>query len=226
MRCNEVIKKLKAMADPIMAEYKYNRGCRAQICYGIKVCDLRKIAAAIGKDHPLALELFDSGIHEARKLASMIDDPQLVTRDQMEKWVAAFDSWDVCDCCCSSLFVKTRYACTKALEWSRRNEEYVKRAAFALMAHLVFHDKSAEDELFEQFFPAIKSGAMDDRHFVKKAVNWSLRQIGKRNKDLNKKAIKLADEILKFDSKNAQWIAAHALRELTGPTINILGYPR
>ena len=226
MRYDDLIKKLEAMADPAIADYKYKRGCRAQNCYGIKVSDLRKIARDTGIDHPLALELFDSGIHEARKLASMIDDPQLVTRDQMEKWVAAFDSWDVCDCCCSSLFVKTRYACTKALEWSRRNEEYVKRAAFALMAHLVFHDKSAEDELFEQFFPAIKSGAMDDRHFVKKAVNWSLRQIGKRNKNLNKKAIKLAKEILIFESKNAHWIAAHALRELTGSKINILGYPR
>lgn len=112
------------------------------------------------------------------------------------------------------------------LEWSKRNEEYVKRAAFALMAHLVFHNKTAGDEIFEQFFPAIKRGAMDDRHFVKKAVNWSLRQIGKRNQNLNKKTIKLAGEILKLESKNAQWIAAHALRELTGPKINILGYPR
>ena len=226
MRCDDLIKQLEAMADPSIADYKYKRGCRAQNCYGIKVGDLRKIARGTGLDHPLALELFDSGINEARKLASMIDDPQQVTRDQMEKWAAAFDSWDVCDCCCSSLFVKTRYACTKALEWSRRNEEYVKRAAFALMAHLVFHDKTAGDEMFEQFFPAIKRGALDDRHFVKKAVNWSLRQIGKRNKDLNKKAIKLAGAILKLESKTAQWIAAHALRELTGPKINILGYPR
>ena len=226
MRRDEVVKKLKAMADPVMAEYKYNRGCRAPICYGIKVSDLRKLAAAIGKDHPLALELFDSGIHEARKLASMIDDPQQVTRAQMEKWAAAFDSWDVCDCCCSSLFVKTQYACTKALEWNRRSEEYVKRAASALMAHLVFHDKVAGDETFEQFFPAIKRGAMDDRHYVKKAVNWSLRQIGKRNERLNNKAIKLAGEILKIESKPAQWVAAHALRELTAPKINILGYPR
>jgi len=226
MRCDEVVKKLNAMADPAIAEYKYKRGCRAQICYGIKVSDLRKIAAAIGKNHPLALELFDTGIHEARKLASMIDDPQQVTRTQMEKWAVAFDSWDLCDCCCSSLFVKTPYACTKALEWSRRNEEYVKRAAFALMAHLVFRDKSAGDDMFEQFFPAIKRGALDDRHFVKKAVNWSLRQIGKRNLSLNKKAIKLAGQILKIESKTAHWIAAHALRELTGPKINILGYPR
>jgi 3-methyladenine DNA glycosylase AlkD len=226
MRCEDVIKKLAAMSDPAVVDLKSKRGSRAQNSYGVKASDLRTIARDIGTNHTLALELFSSGIHEARKLASMIDNPQKVTRAQMEEWAAAFDSWDVCDCCCSSLFVKTQFAYTKAMEWSRRNEEYVKRAAFAMMAHLVFYDKSADDKKFEQFFPAIKGGAIDDRNFVKKAVNWSLRQIGKRNIDLNKKAIKLASEILKIESKSAQWVAAHALRELTAPKVNILGYPR
>ena len=226
MGCDKVIKKLEAMSDPIIAGFKHKRGSKAQNSYGVKVKDLRIIAGDIGVNHRLALELFNTGIHEARKLASMIDDPQKVTRAQMEDWAAAFDSWDVCDCCCSSLFVKTQFAYAKALEWSRRDEEYVKRAAFALMAHLVFYDKVAVDKKFEQFFPAIKREAVDDRNFVKKAVNWSLRQIGKRNKNLNKKAIKLAGEIQKIESKSAQWVAAHALRELTGPKVNILGYPR
>lgn len=226
MRCDDVIKKLATMSDPAIVDLKSKRGSRAQNSYGIKTSDLRTIARAIGTNHTLALDLFSSGIHEARKLASLIDNPQKVTRAQMEEWAGAFDSWDVCDCCCSSLFVKTQYAYTKAIEWSRRNQEYVKRAAFAMMAHLVFYDKYADDKKFEQFFPAIKGGAIDGRNFVKKAVNWSLRQIGKRNLYLNKKAIKLAGEIQKIESKNAQWVAAHALRELTGPNINILGYPR
>ena len=222
----EIIKKLETMSDPAIVDLKSKRGSRAQNSYGVKVRDLRTIARDIGINHSLALELFRTGIHEARKLASMIDNPQEVTGAQMEEWAGAFDSWDVCDCCCNSLFVKTQFAYTKALEWSRRNEEYVKRAAFAMMAHLVFYDKFADDKKFEQFFPAIKGGAIDDRNFVKKAVNWSLRQIGKRNLALNKKAIKLAGAIQKIESKNAQWVASHALRELTGPNINILGYPR
>jgi 3-methyladenine DNA glycosylase AlkD len=158
--------------------------------------------------------LWESGIHEARILASFVDDPRLVSERQMELWVRDFDSWDVCDQCCSALFDKTPFAYSKAAEWGRREEEFVKRAGFALMAALSVHDKKAADAAFLAFLPIIKKGAADERNFVKKAVNWALRQIGKRNLSLNKAAIRAADEISKMGPKSARWIASDALREL------------
>ena len=137
----------------------------------------------------------------------------------METWVKDFDSWDVCDQVCSNLFDKTPFAYRKAIEWSKREEEFVKRAGFVLMATLSVHDKKADNKKFEQFFPIIKRESNDNRNFVKKAVNWALRQIGKRNLSLNKKAIKTAKEIQKMDSKSARWIASDALRELTSEKI-------
>ena len=226
MNPSQILTQLKEMANPQIAEYKLKHGSLAKNSYGIMVKDLRKMAKEIGTNHLLALKLFKLNIHEAKKLASMIDDPQKVTESQMETWVKKFDSWDICDCCCSSLFVKTNFAYTKALEWNKRKDEYEKRAAFTLMAHLVFHDKIGMDSKFEQFFPIILCESTDKRNFVKKAVNWALRQIGKRNVNLNKKAIAVANEILKIDSKSAQWIANNALHELTGDKINILNYPR
>ena len=214
------------MANPQVVDYKLNHGSLAKNSFGIMVKDLRKMAKEIGIDHSLALKLFKSDIHEAKKLASMIDDPAKVTESQMETWVKKFDSWDICDCCCSSLFVKTNFAYTKALEWNKRENEYEKRAAFTLMAHLVFHDKISTDSKFEQFFPIIIRESTDERNFVKKAVNWALRQIGKRNDRLNKKAITVAKIIKTIDSKSAQWIGNNALNELTKKGINILGYPR
>jgi 3-methyladenine DNA glycosylase AlkD len=226
MNCSEILQQLKLRSNPQVAEYKLRHGSLAKNSLGIMVKDLRKTAKEIGKNHRLALKLFQSDIHEARKLACMIADPKKATESQMEAWVKKFDSWDLCDCCCSSLFVKTDFAFAKALEWSSRKEEYVKRAAFTLMAHLVFNDKTSKNSKFEQFFPLIIRESVDQRNFVKKAVNWALRQIGKRNVTLNKKAIAIAKKILEIDSKSAQWIAVNALRELTKKNINILGYPR
>lgn len=162
-----------------------------------------------------ALKLWKSGIHEARLLAGLVDNPQQVTEDQMEGWVKDFNSWDICDQVCSNLFDRTSFAYGKVLEWTSRDEEYVKRAGYALMAVLAVHDKKAGDEVFLAFLPIIKAGATDERNFVKKAVNWALRQIGKRNANLNKVAIKVAEEIHSIDSKSARWIASDALRELT-----------
>jgi 3-methyladenine DNA glycosylase AlkD len=226
MNYPEILKQLKKMADPEIADAKRRRGSLAKNRYGIRVKDLRIMAKEIGTSHSLALKLYKSGIHEAKKLASMIDDPKAVTESQMEIWVKKFDSWDVCDCCCSSLFVKTPFAYKKVFAWSKRKKEYEKRAAFTLMAHLVFHDKTSNNNRFEKFFPVIKRESIDERNFVKKAVNWALRQIGKRNVKLNRKAIALAQEIQKLDSKSAQWVANNALNELTREGINILGYPR
>ncbi|MDY6793562.1 MAG: DNA alkylation repair protein [Thermodesulfobacteriota bacterium] len=226
MNYSEVLKQLKKLSNPEIAKAKRNRGSLAKNAYGIMVKDLKILAKGIGTNHFLALNLFKSGIHEAKKLASMIDEPAKVTEFQMEAWVKKFDSWDICDCCCSSLFVKTPFACKKIFEWCNRKREYEKRAAFSLMAHLVFHDKISSDNKFERFFPIIKQESTDERNFVKKAVNWALRQIGKRNINLNKKAIATAEEIKRLNSKSAQWIANNALNELTKEKINILGYPR
>jgi 3-methyladenine DNA glycosylase AlkD len=145
----------------------------------------------------------------------LIDLPEEVTENQMERWVRDFDSWDVCDQVCSNLFDQTKFAHKKAMDWSKRGEEFVKRAGFVLMATLSVHDKKGEDKKFLKFLPLIKGEARDERNFVKKAVNWALRQIGKRNRHLNQMAIETAKEIQGIDSKPAKWIASDAIRELT-----------
>jgi 3-methyladenine DNA glycosylase AlkD len=219
MQANQILKKLKSQANPQNVAGMTRFGINPQKTYGINLPVLRKMAKEIGRDHRLALKLWDSGIHEARILASMIDEAEKVSEKQMEKWVKDLDSWDVCDQVCSNLFDKTEFAYQKAFEWSKRKEEFIKRAGFVLMAALSVHDKEAKDKKFEQFFPIIKKEVDDKRNFVKKAVNWSLRQIGKRNSVLNKKAIVVAKEIQKMDFQSAKWIANDALRELKSEAI-------
>jgi 3-methyladenine DNA glycosylase AlkD len=175
---------------------------------------LRKMAKDIGRNQALALALWDSGIHEARILASMIAEPRLVSAELMEEWVNDFDSWDVCDQVCSNLFDKTPYAYHKAVQWCQQEREFVRRAGFVMMAELAVHDKKAPDEAFLQFFPLIKHYAGDERNFVKKAINWALRQIGKRNSHLRALAMDCAHEIQAMDSKSARWVARDALKEL------------
>jgi 3-methyladenine DNA glycosylase AlkD len=182
---------------------------------GVRVPDLRRLAKEIGTDHRLALALWRSGLHEARILSSMIDDPRQVTESQMESWAQDFDSWDLCDQCCGNLFDKTPFAYRKAIEWAGREEEFVKRAGFALMAWAAVHDKSADEAVFQEFLPIIERQAGDDRNFVKKAVNWSLRQIGKRNRRLHREALAAARRLAKSDARSARWIGADAVRELT-----------
>ncbi len=219
MEYNEVLRKLKALSNPKAVSGMARFGIRTVNAYGLSLPHLRAMAKRIGRDHELALQLWSSGIHEARILASMIDDPVRVTDEQMESWVKDFDSWDICDNCCGNLFDKTKFAYRKAIDWSRRPEEFVKRAGFALMAYLAVHDKLAANGTFEQFLPIIKREATDDRNFVRKSVNWALRQIGKRNLKLNRKAIVIAREIQRIDSKAAKWIASDALRELTSQAV-------
>jgi 3-methyladenine DNA glycosylase AlkD len=149
----------------------------------------------------------------------MIDEPEIVTEEQMEHWVKDLDYWEICDQCCMNLFERTIFAYQKAVEWSSRDEEFVKRAGFVLMAHLAVSDKKAKDNDFEMFLPLIIREASDNRNFVKKSVNWALRQIGKRNLNLNCKAIKTANDIQNIDSKSARWIASDAIRELTGEAV-------
>jgi len=185
----------------------------------VSIPNLREMAREIGKDHDLAQRLWASNIHEARILASIIDDPKVITEEQMDAWVKDFDSWDVCDQCIMNLFERTEFAYPKAVEWSSSEQEFIKRAGFVLMARLAVSDKKADDRQFEGFFPIIKREASDDRNQVKKAVNWGLRQIGKRNLNLNRMAIKAAREIQQMDSKGARWIASDAIRELTSEAV-------
>jgi len=219
MKVEEILNDLKTMANTKVVANMAKFGINSYNALGISIPQLRKIAKKIGKDHLLAQALWDSGIHEARILASFIDDPQLVTEQQMEEWVKQFDSWDVCDQVCGNLFDKTNYAYSKAHEWSKNEREFIKRAGFVLMADLAIHDKDANDDDFIRFLEVIKENSTDERNFVKKAVNWALRQIGKRNIVLNKKAIDTAKEIQKIESKSAKWIAQNAIKELTSNTI-------
>ena len=217
---SRIMGKLEALSDPGRAEAMAAwAGIKAHTLLGISIPNLRKIARETGRNHALAQELWVSGVHEARLVACMIDDPKLVTEDQLERWVMDFDSWDVCDQCCSNLFDKTVFAYQKVVEWSGRDEEYVRRAGFVLMATLAVHDKMAGDDVFLKFLPIIERGVTDERNFVRKAVNWALRQIGKRNRSLNGAAIRTAEVILRVDSKAARWVASDALRELRSPMV-------
>lgn len=219
LACENILKQLKSLSNPEAVAGMARFGIDSNNTYGISIPTLRKMARDSGKNHSLALKLWSSGIHEARLLAGMIDSPEDVTEEQMESWVKDFNSWDVCDQVCSNLFDKTDFAYKRAVEWSKREEEFVKRAGFVLMAALAVHDKSAKDEEFLTFLPIIKRESVDSRNFVKKAVNWALRQIGKRNINLNKEAIKTARGILDLNSKSAKWIASDAIRELTGEAV-------
>jgi 3-methyladenine DNA glycosylase AlkD len=214
----QTIARLKSLASPANVEGMARYAIQGGEMLGISMPTLRGIAKELKPNHTLALELWDSGIHEARILAGLIDDPAKVTEAQLEKWVADFDSWDVGDQV-SALIAQTPYVIQKIHEWSQRDEEFVKRAAFSLIAEISFYHKKMPDSEFEQFFPIIVGASTDERNFVKKAVNWALRNIGKRDKALNKRAIEVAREIQKIDSKAARWIAADAIRELTSEAI-------
>ena len=215
MTAEEIIDKLRSQANPKNVEGMARFGINPENTLGIPIPVLRKLAKEVGKNHSLAQELWDSGIHEVKILAAMVDDPKEVSAQQMDSWVKNFDSWDVCDQVCMNLFDKTPFSFDKAKEWTGKEDEFIRRAGFALMACLAVHDKTASDEKFLEFFPLIKKYATDDRNFVKKAVNWALRQIGKGRPKLLPKAIGLAKEIEKIDSKSAKWIAKDALRELS-----------
>ncbi len=219
MTTAEVIKELKKHYNPKNIEGMKRYGIKADKAFGLNAPTMYAIAKHIGKNHELALELWATGYHEARHIAAMIDDPKLVTKSQMNKWVKDFNSWDIVDGTCSNLFRKTPFAIEKILEWCERKEEYIRRAGFSLLCFVAVHDKKRDDKDFLQFFPLIKKHSIDERNFVKKAVNWALRTIGKRSKFLNKDALKLAKEIKELDSKSARWIANDAIRELINPKI-------
>ena len=214
MEAPRLLSVLRAHANPAnvagMARYGINRNGTL----GVPMPVLRKLAKEAGRSHALAAELWASGIHEARILATLIDDPERVTGRQMDRWVSDLDSWDVCDQACQNLFRYTPSAFAKAAQWARARREFVRRAGFSLMAGLAVKARIASDAQFETFFPLIAEAAVDGRNMVKKAVNWALRQIGKRNPALCAKAIALAEQIRNRDCRAARWVAADALREL------------
>ncbi|MDD5509821.1 MAG: DNA alkylation repair protein [Dehalococcoidales bacterium] len=215
----EALDRIKSMARPDQLDGMARYGMAVERRLGVSVPELRGLAKDLGRDHELALELWGTGIAEARLVAGMIDDPGKLTEAQMEEWVIGIDSWDVCDQVCMNLFEKVPLAWKKIIDWSEREEEFVKRAAFALIACLAWHDKKAADERFIELLPVIVRGATDERNFVKKAVNWALRNIGKRNSNLNRAAVKTAGEIQQIDSRAARWIAADTIRELESEAV-------
>ncbi len=219
MTLSEVLKTLESKHDPAAVRGMARFGITAAKAYGWSTPALKKLAREIGKDHDLAARLWSTGSLEARALAGLIGEKEKVSERQMDDWANDFDSWAVCDGACLNLFRYTPFAYKKCMEWSGRPEEFVKRGAFALMACLAVSDKTAGDRVFLRFLPVIKRHADDERNYVKKAVNWALRQIGKRNQRLNRAAIKAAQEIQRLDSPSARWIASDALRELRSTAV-------
>jgi 3-methyladenine DNA glycosylase AlkD len=217
MKPEQCLARLKALARPSQLTGMARYGMSVKNRLGVAIPDLRALAKEAKKDHALALALWKMGIADARILAGMVDEPEKVTSGQMDAWATDFDSWDVCDQVCMNLFDKTPFAWKKVVAWSKREEEFVRRAAFALVACLAWHDKTAPDEKFAAFLPLIKTAASDERNMVKKAVSWALRHIGKRNKNLHGLAVKAAEELRKSNSKSAQWIGSDALRDLASP---------
>ncbi|MCX6372099.1 MAG: DNA alkylation repair protein [Actinobacteria bacterium] len=225
-RLARVMDELAAQASEESRAGMARYGINVTDAFGVSVYELRRMAKGLGTDHELALALWDTGNHEARTLASMVDDPAAVTEAQMDEWAAAFDSWDVCDQVTSNLFDKTTFAYEKVREWSAAESEWVKRAAFATAAALAVQDKTAPDERFLAILELVRREAGDGRNFVKKAVNWALRNIGKRNAALHAAALDTAAAILAAPdalaaadrrdpaARSARWVARDALREL------------
>jgi len=217
--CEAVLCELKGFSDPALRSKMAYFGVRVPMAYGISAPVLHKFAKHIGKNHALAQELWASGIHEARILAALIGEAEKVTDAEMRRWARDFDSWDVVDSTCCYLYAHTKLAWKMAYAWSKRPEEYVKRAGFSLAAYLSYKDKEAPDERFLDFLKRIENEAHDERNFVRKAVNWALRNIGKRNVRLNREAIRAAERIRQQDSRAARWVAADALRELKSEAV-------
>ncbi|MCF6223735.1 MAG: DNA alkylation repair protein [Flavobacteriaceae bacterium] len=227
MLLNEILLELKSLSNPEIKAFKAKKyGINCDNSWGVYQKDLSALAKKIGKNTTLGIQLFETGNYDAQLLCAKICIPNEIPENLMGNWITFFNTWEICDSFCMQLFKYHPLAIKKALSWSQRTKEFEKRAGFVLMATYGFADKVASNEVFEQFFPFLIQHAQDDRIYVKKAINWALRQIGKRNIDLQKKAIITANLILKQDSKSAHWIAKNALKELQNKKINILDYPR
>ena len=211
----QLLHEFESLGNPVNVAGMARYGIRSAKVLGISVAVIRSRAKALGRNHDLAAALWKTGVMELRLLAALVDDPALVTEAQMEAWVREFDSWALCDGVCCVLFDRTAFAASKARAWVRRRDEYVRRAGFVLMAGLATHDKSAPDRLFLSFLPLIENRASDPRNLVRKAVNWALRGIGKRNLALNAAAVEVARRLVARDEASARWVGRDALAELT-----------
>jgi 3-methyladenine DNA glycosylase AlkD len=218
-RARDVVRTLDRLGDRSRLEGMARFGIDTTRAVGVTVAELRRLARDLGHDHELAAALWASGVHEGRLLASLVDEPAMVSEAQMEAWVAHLDSWDVCDGVCGNLFDRTPFALDKAVEWSTREPDFQKRAAFALMASAAVHRKDLPDAAFASLLPVIRAQAIDERNYVKKAVSWALRQIGKRSSGLNSQAVRTAEQIERIDSRAARWVARDALRELRSDAV-------
>jgi len=216
---NDIVAKLKSKANPDNLKGMARYGISTTNRLGVSIPELRKTAKELGKNHKLASQLWAKGIDETKILASMIGEEDKLTEVQCEKWVVDFNSWDVCDQVCMNLFRKMPFAGKKIKEWSKRKEEFVKRAAFSLIACVAVHYKEMPDGEFIKFFSVIKKASTDERNYVKKAVSWALRNIGKKNKNLNKEVIKFAQEMERVDCKSAKWIARNTLKDIQRKTV-------
>ena len=219
MDVREVVSELRSLGSPENVAGMARFGIVTKEAFGVPAAELKRVARDVKRSvddrHEFALKLWHTGIHDARAVAYLIDDPKRVTEDQMDAWAADFDNWAITDGTCGHLFCRTPLAYKKVREWSARDEELVKRAGIVLIAWLTVHDKKASDDVFAEFLPILEAHSGDDRNFVKKAVNWSLRQIGKRSPKLNELAIEAAGRIREQGTRSARWIASDALRELT-----------
>jgi len=212
---------LKKDARPAELAGMARFGINAEHRLGLSVPAMRRAARILGRDHALALALWDTGIPDARIVAGMVADPAKLTSRQMDRWVRDFSSWDVCDQVCASAFRGSPLAWRRVPVWARRRGEFVRRAAFALLATLAVHDREAGDERFVAMLALVEATAADERNYVKKAVSWALRTIGKRSRTLNTEAIRTATRIRQQDSCAARWIAADALRELGSEAVQL-----
>ncbi|MHA1345973.1 MAG: DNA alkylation repair protein [Candidatus Heimdallarchaeaceae archaeon] len=219
MQLKEIIREFKSKSNLESIGGMARFGITPDKTFGIRIPELRKMAKRIRKDRDLAHKLWGLGYRETMILASMIDIPEQVTEEQLGKWVGDFDYWEICDQTIMNLFEKTKFAYSKAFEWSNSEEEFIKRAGYVMIARLAVSDKKAENQSFIQFFPLIKKGSIDSRIMVKKAVSWALRQIGKRNLELNKEAIKVAKAIAQLESTAGRWVAKDVIRELESESV-------
>lgn len=212
---DQVIAKLKGFENPKTLAGKAHFGINVSKALGLSMPQIRNIAKQITKDHQLAEAMWQADLHETRLIASMIDVPKEVTEDQMERWVVGFNSWDICDQTCGELFDRTPFTTDKIHQWADREEEFVIRASFALIAWQAVHNKKMPDEEFLVYFPLIEAASDDPRNFVKKAVNWALRQIGKRSAYLHAPALECSRQQANSDDKTARWIGKDAVKELS-----------
>jgi 3-methyladenine DNA glycosylase AlkD len=213
---DEILSELRDAADPqrVASLKRVNAGAPA---LGVRLPSLRSLAKRIGHDHQLALALWQTPFREARILASLIDEPDRVTANQMDRWAMSFDNWEICDQVCQNLFAHTPLALAKAVEWARRSEEFVKRAAFVLVAVRAVHAKHTDDCVFADLLPTVMAAADDDRPYVRKGASWALRQIGKRSDRLRARALQIVTPCINSDSRGARWVARDVSRELLGP---------